>query len=521
MHKIKGILFDIDDTLYSHKLEKVPELTIYAIQELKRNGFKIGLCTSRFPKMFYSLPNEIFDLADLVISGTGCVVHQNHQVIHTELMDHETSNRYIDYLNKQDNIYYLWLPENGDSHFSKEPFPHVHKHHIKSSGSCPSVQEYKDETLMNITYYNASDEQIKEILKLSDTTNIEQWGDCGHIHPPGINKAYGIELFAKHFNLALDEVACFGDGHNDVSMIKKAGMGIAVGNGHDLLKQHADFVCDDIIQGGIYTFCVDQGWIKPIESNMFFFDIDGTSYHNQTHTVLESTWNALKKLRQQNHKLFICTSRSYEEMVKLPSDFIHFFDGVITLSGGHMILDGHHHYQTIDQEDIERGIKYCDEHQIPYRYVTNTGHGYLCHPTEFVTGLFDRLYNMIPPVKPYEHEPVVHLLYYTSNQEHRDYLDTVFSNSLIIQMRYSFEVTKKDLDKGKSIEYIADLYQSSIEHAVAFGDSSNDISMLRKARIGIAMGNASDSVKENADYVTDIIDDDGLYKACKHFKWIE
>ena len=54
MHKIKGIVFDIDDTLYSHKINKVPELTIYTIKELRKAGFKIGLCTSRFPKEFYS-----------------------------------------------------------------------------------------------------------------------------------------------------------------------------------------------------------------------------------------------------------------------------------------------------------------------------------------------------------------------------------------------------------------------------------------------------------------------------------
>ena len=41
--------------------------------------------------------------------------------------------------------------------------------------------------------------------------------------------------------------------------------------------------------------------------------------------------------------------------------------------------------------------------------------------------------------------------------------------------------------------------------------------MIKHAAIGVAMGNASDQVKEIADYVTDTVDDDGVLKALKHF----
>jgi hydroxymethylpyrimidine pyrophosphatase-like HAD family hydrolase len=45
--------------------------------------------------------------------------------------------------------------------------------------------------------------------------------------------------------------------------------------------------------------------------------------------------------------------------------------------------------------------------------------------------------------------------------------------------------------------------------------------MLRHAGIGIAMGNANDDVKAAADYVTDNVDEDGIFKALKHFGIIE
>jgi hydroxymethylpyrimidine pyrophosphatase-like HAD family hydrolase len=55
------------------------------------------------------------------------------------------------------------------------------------------------------------------------------------------------------------------------------------------------------------------------------------------------------------------------------------------------------------------------------------------------------------------------------------------------------------------------------EEMIAFGDGENDMEMLQFAGIGIAMGNAEKEVKAVADYVTDDIDDDGIWKACRHF----
>lgn len=55
------------------------------------------------------------------------------------------------------------------------------------------------------------------------------------------------------------------------------------------------------------------------------------------------------------------------------------------------------------------------------------------------------------------------------------------------------------------------------EEIMAFGDGFNDIDMLNFAGIGIAMGNSSEEVKKEADYVTADIDEDGLFLALRHF----
>lgn len=59
-----------------------------------------------------------------------------------------------------------------------------------------------------------------------------------------------------------------------------------------------------------------------------------------------------------------------------------------------------------------------------------------------------------------------------------------------------------------------------ISETMAFGDGENDIEMLQHVHIGIAMGNANESVKNVADYITEDSDKDGIYHALKHFDLI-
>ena len=56
---------------------------------------------------------------------------------------------------------------------------------------------------------------------------------------------------------------------------------------------------------------------------------------------------------------------------------------------------------------------------------------------------------------------------------------------------------------------------TGIEQAetIAFGDGANDIEMLQWAGIGIAMGNAADTVKDAADMVTTDVDNEGIEHA--------
>ena len=69
--------------------------------------------------------------------------------------------------------------------------------------------------------------------------------------------------------------------------------------------------------------------------------------------------------------------------------------------------------------------------------------------------------------------------------------------------------------KGVAIEKVLDYYQIPVSEAIAFGDGGNDIEMLKTVGHGVAMGNATEDVKEIADDICGSVQDDGIFTYCK------
>ena len=75
---------------------------------------------------------------------------------------------------------------------------------------------------------------------------------------------------------------------------------------------------------------------------------------------------------------------------------------------------------------------------------------------------------------------------------------------------FYLEVIPRCINKGQGIEDICRVLNISADEVIAFGDAENDIPMLRKAGVGVAMGNAKDDVKAAADMVTLSNNEDGI-----------
>ena len=76
------------------------------------------------------------------------------------------------------------------------------------------------------------------------------------------------------------------------------------------------------------------------------------------------------------------------------------------------------------------------------------------------------------------------------------------------------EISHENATKATGIAFLCDMLAIEENDIVAFGDADNDIEMLQLAGRGVAMGNASQSVKEIADAVTESNTEDGVAKEC-------
>ena len=95
----------------------------------------------------------------------------------------------------------------------------------------------------------------------------------------------------------------------------------------------------------------------------------------------------------------------------------------------------------------------------------------------------------------------------------KEFPDLVVTTSMV----NNIEINSREATKGVALKKLAQYLNISAPQTMAFGDDTNDITMLRQAGIGVAMGNAYDEVKKEADYVTDDCNSGGVAHAIKHF----
>lgn len=81
----------------------------------------------------------------------------------------------------------------------------------------------------------------------------------------------------------------------------------------------------------------------------------------------------------------------------------------------------------------------------------------------------------------------------------------------------NIEIFSSQASKGRSVEEIADFLGIDMKNVMVIGDHTNDLSMFQTDAFKVAMGNAEDSLKEKADFITSNNDNGGIGKAIKEF----
>ncbi|MGV0828092.1 HAD family hydrolase [Empedobacter brevis] len=255
----------------------------------------------------------------------------------------------------------------------------------------------------------------------------------------------------------------------------------------------------------------------------FFFDFDGTLQGFENHEISDSTIEALKLLKQKNKKIYIATGRN---MVDMPSHVFEYgFDGYINNNGG-MCSDGNREtffVDYIDPNDIEALLRYDEEYPFSFSYMTKNAFS-INRINEKVEKSFAYFGMEVPEVvdpRTLPKDNIMQMNFFVDEEQEKYLMENVLINSIGTRwIEYFADINPKDISKMRGIERMADRDNLNLSKTMSFGDGGNDISMLKGCKIGVAMGDAKDNVRQAADHVTTSADDHGIWNALKYYEII-
>lgn len=102
-------------------------------------------------------------------------------------------------------------------------------------------------------------------------------------------------------------------------------------------------------------------------------------------------------------------------------------------------------------------------------------------------------------------------------EELRTLIKKRFNATVVSSWNNNIEIMAPGVSKGNSVKLLSEHYGIGCSQVICFGDNENDLSMIEYAKLGVAMGNATESLKAVADYITDTNDNDGVAKAIEKF----
>lgn len=275
--KYRLIASDYDNSLCPRG-QTVNEYTKNTIKKYVSLGGRFVIVTGRMNYSIYPIVREL-GLTGEIVSCQGAVIRkiESNEIIYNAKIPVETAARYLRFA---EEIGLLPQVYNGDCLYTVRQNVYIQNY----GDFCRVSYRYVDGLLSDAVekdigdvdmiylwtktedkqkYIEILQDKFKNILDITSSTahNIE-----AVVY--GASKGDALRYLAKIHNISMDRTMAFGDSLNDKSMIEAAGLGVAMSNSKDGLKEAADYVCEDTIDDGvaktIEKFCLKRSmkWLK-------------------------------------------------------------------------------------------------------------------------------------------------------------------------------------------------------------------------------------------------------------------
>lgn len=251
----KALFFDIDGTLVSFDTHAIPASTIEALIAARAKGLKIFIATGRPKAIINNLTLlQEQNLIDGYITMNGAYCFVGDEVIYKSAVPKEEVQTMAQFC--EDKGYPCFFV--AEHHISVcQPNDLVRKIfyeflHVDEVPVFSFEKAMRDEIFQLTPFINAEEE--KEILPYIPNCEIGRWFPAFvDVTAKGNNKQRGIDEIINHFGIKLEETMAFGDGGNDISMLRHAAISVAMGQAGDEVKQAANYVTTPVDENGIWN----------------------------------------------------------------------------------------------------------------------------------------------------------------------------------------------------------------------------------------------------------------------------
>ncbi|NAP00167.1 HAD-IIB family hydrolase [Halomonas sp. MG34] len=229
------LALDLDETLLT-KDKQISMESKKGIEQTKKNGVVVIMATGRGRQRVQSIKQEMFLDTPMVLVNGGEVWGVDDVLLERSLIPHDKIRILHQLAESSGASYWGYNLESfvGWKQWNEQMFS---KDWLKFG-----MRHYDPEALL----------EIKEVFSAYPDLGITQSGPNNiEIGLRGKSKATGVRRVCKHLGIKMQEVMAIGDNLNDLSMIREAGLGVAMGNANDQLKSVADAVTETNEKEGV------------------------------------------------------------------------------------------------------------------------------------------------------------------------------------------------------------------------------------------------------------------------------
>lgn len=255
---IKAAFFDIDGTLIPHGEDKFPESTLKALQLLKEKNIKVFIATGR-PVTTITNALSQFDFDGyLALNGQYCYV--DGQVVRNKYIAKEDIEKVLPYFDENQISCVLAEKDYVYVNLKSEQYIKFHQGKEELMNNIDDVNRIQNHHTYQLMIFINEDEETELFQHLNNCKSARWHPLFADVISVDGGKNTGIDAIIDYLHISLDEVMAFGDGGNDIDMLKHVGIGVAMGNASEKVKKAANYVTTKDKEDGIYNalkhFCI-------------------------------------------------------------------------------------------------------------------------------------------------------------------------------------------------------------------------------------------------------------------------